>query len=110
MKTNLTLSRWHKVAERINAALKVREERTLAALTATTARAGRRASRDRGARRLKGAGSVRAPRADASGSLAEPYAAGETEQTGTLCREPAPVSISGGPLARGTRLLGWAGG
>lgn len=32
----LTLTRWHKVAERINAALKVREDRSLAALTATT--------------------------------------------------------------------------
>jgi hypothetical protein len=36
MKFTLTLTRWHKVAERINAALKVREERSLAALTATT--------------------------------------------------------------------------
>ncbi len=36
MKLTLTLTRWHKVAERINAALKVREERSLAALTATT--------------------------------------------------------------------------
>jgi len=36
MKLTLTLTRWHKVAERINAALKLREERSLAALTATT--------------------------------------------------------------------------
>lgn len=36
MRFTLTLTRWHKVAERINAALKVREERSLAALTATT--------------------------------------------------------------------------
>ena len=36
MKLSLTLTRWHKVAERINAALKVREDRSLAALTATT--------------------------------------------------------------------------
>ncbi len=36
MKFTLTLTRWHKVAERINAALKVREERSLAALTGTT--------------------------------------------------------------------------
>lgn len=36
MKFTLTLTRWHKVAERINAALKLREERSLAALTATT--------------------------------------------------------------------------
>ncbi len=36
MKLTLTLTRWHKVAERINAALKVCEERSLAALTATT--------------------------------------------------------------------------
>ena len=35
MKFTLTLTRWHKVAERINAALKVREERSLEALTAT---------------------------------------------------------------------------
>ena len=36
MKFTLTLTRWHKVAERINAALRLREERSLAALTATT--------------------------------------------------------------------------
>jgi hypothetical protein len=36
MKQTLTLTRWHKVAERINAAFKLREERSLAALTATT--------------------------------------------------------------------------
>lgn len=36
MKFTLTLTRWHKVVERINAALRVREERSLAALTATT--------------------------------------------------------------------------
>jgi len=36
MKYSLTLTRWHKVAERINAALKEREARTLAVLTATT--------------------------------------------------------------------------
>ena len=36
MKFTLTLTRWHKVAERIDAALKVRESRSLAALTATT--------------------------------------------------------------------------
>lgn len=36
MNFSLTLTRWHKVAERINAALKEREERTMAALTATT--------------------------------------------------------------------------
>ena len=36
MKHTLTLTRWHKVAERINAALKVREDRSLQALTATT--------------------------------------------------------------------------
>jgi hypothetical protein len=36
MKFAVTLSRWHKVAERINAEVKVREERSLAALTATT--------------------------------------------------------------------------
>lgn len=36
MKLTLTLTRWHKVAERINAAFKLREERSLAALTATT--------------------------------------------------------------------------
>ena len=36
MKFTLTLTRWHKVAERINAALKAREERSLGALTATT--------------------------------------------------------------------------
>lgn len=35
MKYSLTLTRWHKVAERINAALKEREARALAALTAT---------------------------------------------------------------------------
>lgn len=34
MKHNLTLTRWHKVAERINAALKEREARALVALTA----------------------------------------------------------------------------
>lgn len=36
MKMTLTLTRWHKVAERINAAAKLREDRSLAALTATT--------------------------------------------------------------------------
>jgi len=36
MNFSLTLTRWHKVAERINTALKEREERTVAALTATT--------------------------------------------------------------------------
>jgi hypothetical protein len=36
MKYSLTLTRWHKVAERINAALKEREARVLAAFTATT--------------------------------------------------------------------------
>lgn len=36
MKFTLTLTRWHKVAERINAALKMREERSLGSLTATT--------------------------------------------------------------------------
>lgn len=36
MKYSLTLTRWHKVAERINAALKEREARTLAALTQTS--------------------------------------------------------------------------
>ena len=36
MKFSLTLTRWHKVAERINVALKAREERSLAVLTATT--------------------------------------------------------------------------
>lgn len=36
MKMTLTLTRWHKVAERINAAVKLREDRSLAALTATT--------------------------------------------------------------------------
>ncbi len=36
MKFTLTLTRWHKVAQRIDAALKVREERSLAALAATT--------------------------------------------------------------------------
>lgn len=35
MKYALTLTRWHKVVERINAALKEREARLLAALTAT---------------------------------------------------------------------------
>jgi hypothetical protein len=35
MKHTLTLTRWHKVAERINAALKEREARTVAAFTAT---------------------------------------------------------------------------
>lgn len=35
MKHSLTLTRWHKVAERLNAALKEREGRTLSALTAT---------------------------------------------------------------------------
>jgi hypothetical protein len=35
MKYSLTLTRWHKVAERINAALKEREARALAVLTAT---------------------------------------------------------------------------
>jgi len=36
MKHTLTLTRWHKVAERINTAVKEREARALAALTATT--------------------------------------------------------------------------
>lgn len=36
MKHTLTLTRWHKVAERINAALKEREARLLGALTHTT--------------------------------------------------------------------------
>jgi hypothetical protein len=36
MKFTLTLTRWHKVAERIDAAVKVREEHAIAALTATT--------------------------------------------------------------------------
>ncbi len=36
MKYTLTLSRWHKVAERINAAMKEREANVKAALTATT--------------------------------------------------------------------------
>ena len=36
MKYLLTLTRWHKVAERINTALKEREARTLAALTQTS--------------------------------------------------------------------------
>lgn len=36
MKYTLTLSRWHKVAERINAALKERETNVRAAFTATT--------------------------------------------------------------------------
>lgn len=36
MKFTLSLTRWHKVAERINAALKEREARSVAALTATT--------------------------------------------------------------------------
>jgi len=36
MKHTLTLTRWHKVAERINAALKEREARLLGALTATS--------------------------------------------------------------------------
>lgn len=36
MKYSLTLTRWHKVAERINTALKEREARTLTALTATS--------------------------------------------------------------------------
>lgn len=36
MKYSLTLSRWHKVAERLNAGSKERETRALAALTATT--------------------------------------------------------------------------
>jgi hypothetical protein len=36
MKHSLTLSRWHKVAERLNAGAKERESRALTALTATT--------------------------------------------------------------------------
>ena len=36
MKYSLTLSRWHKIAERLNAGSKERETRALAALTATT--------------------------------------------------------------------------
>lgn len=36
MKHTLTLTRWHKVAERINAAIKEREARAVAALTATS--------------------------------------------------------------------------
>lgn len=36
MKHTLTLTRWHKVAERINAALKERETRAVAAFTAAT--------------------------------------------------------------------------
>lgn len=36
MKHTLTLTRWHKVAERINAAIKERETRAVAALTATS--------------------------------------------------------------------------
>ena len=36
MKHTLTLTRWHKVAERINAALKEREARVVAAFTAAT--------------------------------------------------------------------------
>ena len=36
MNHTLTLSRWHKVAERLNAGTKEREVRALAALTATT--------------------------------------------------------------------------
>lgn len=36
MKPSLTLTRWHKVAERINAAIKEREARLLADLTATS--------------------------------------------------------------------------
>ncbi|MPZ46960.1 MAG: hypothetical protein GEV05_27060 [Betaproteobacteria bacterium] len=36
MKFNLTLSRWHKVAERMSAALKEREAKVKAAFTATT--------------------------------------------------------------------------
>lgn len=36
MKYTLTLSRWHKVAERLNAGSKERETRALTALTATT--------------------------------------------------------------------------
>jgi hypothetical protein len=36
MKHNLTLTRWHKVAERLNAALKEREARAIADLTAAT--------------------------------------------------------------------------
>jgi hypothetical protein len=36
MKFTLTLTRWHKVAERLNAAVKLREDRVIAALTATT--------------------------------------------------------------------------
>jgi hypothetical protein len=35
VKLTLTLTRWHKIAERINGALKLCEERSLAALTAT---------------------------------------------------------------------------
>jgi hypothetical protein len=36
MNHNLTLTRWHKIAERINAALKEREARAIAAFTSTT--------------------------------------------------------------------------
>lgn len=36
MKHSLTLTRWHKVAERIGSALKEREARTVSALTSTT--------------------------------------------------------------------------
>ena len=36
MKHTLTLTRWHKVAERINAALKERDARAVAAFTAAT--------------------------------------------------------------------------
>jgi hypothetical protein len=36
MNRNLTLTRWHKVAERINVAVKEREARVVGALTATT--------------------------------------------------------------------------
>ena len=36
MKQTLTLTRWHKVAERINTTIKEREARAVAALTATT--------------------------------------------------------------------------
>ena len=36
MKHNLTLTRWHKVVERINAAIKEREARVVAAFTAAT--------------------------------------------------------------------------
>jgi hypothetical protein len=36
MKHELTLTRWHKVVQRIGAAVKEREERTVAALTATS--------------------------------------------------------------------------